>query len=201
MKNTTIILIILLLFSGCASDNNNKINIQEDKQTINSEDFSSELDSIAHLEKLRFFGYEKETTIDSLRVVISNAKTVKAYCWNSKDKNPANVYHYIVDANGVFDDRIEFEITLNDTQVNEFIGIVCDSKIYSDTTELGTSCFIPHIAFVYFNENDSIIGQSNYCYMFYGGIKNVPKTESKRLTKAGNIRMIEFCKTIGLDIP
>lgn len=149
------------------------------------------------MEKLRFFGYEKETNIDSLQAVINKSKTVKAYNWNAKDRNPANVYHHIVDAYGVFDERVELEIILNDSEVAELKSVICDRNTYSDTTWLGTSSFVPHIAFVYFDSRDSIIGQSNFCYMF-GGIKNVPKTDRKRLSKVGNKRMIEFCEEIGL---
>ncbi len=199
MKNSINIILIILLLSGCSFDKNKRIESNQEIEITDEETYSKELDLLFHLEKLRFFGYEAESNLDSLRIVIENSKTVKAYNWNAKDRNPANVCHYIVDAYGVFDERVELEIILDGTQINKLESIICDSVNYSDTTWLGTSSFIPHIAFVYFDEYGSIIGQSNYCYLFGGGIKNVPKTERKRLSKAGNKRMIEFCEDIGLE--
>ncbi len=190
---------MILFLSGCSIDKEKQIESNQEIEITDEEACSKDLDSLVHLEKLRFFGYEAETNLDSLRIVFDHSKTVKAYNWNAKDRNPANVYHYIVDAYGVFDERVELEIILDGAQINKLESIICDSVNYSDTTWLGTSCFIPHIAFVYFDENDSIIGQSNYCYLFGGGIKNVPKTEKKRLSKAGNKRMMEFCEDIGLE--
>ena len=46
---------------------------------------------------------------------------------------------------------------------------------------------------------DSIIGQSNYSYMFEGGLKNIPEIKNQVLTKNGNERMMRFCEKIGLQ--
>jgi hypothetical protein len=142
----------------------------------------------------QFFDDLEWSTLDSLGKVIESSDKIIAYNWNEKDQNSANVYHHIVDAYGTFDSRIGKEITLNKSQKSNLKALLSDSTNFKGSN---STCFIPHIAFVYYLES-KIIGQSNLCFLC-SGVKSIPKSTTA-LSDKGLIRLKHFCENIGLEI-
>ena len=161
----------------------------ENDKKINEEDRITE-----NWDKAQFYDDLAFTGLDSLGKIIQISDSIIAYNWNANDKNPANVYSYIVDAYGKFDSRIEKKLVLNDIQKKSLIHLITDSMNYEGSNSM---CFIPHIAFVYYKKS-KIIGQSNVCFLC-SGIKSVPKSTTA-LNKRGNKKLKNFCRNLGLKI-
>lgn len=145
-------------------------------------------------DKKQYFDHLQAVSLDSLGQVITKADSVVAYNWNDRDGNPANVYHHIVDFYGQFSDRINQVITLNAGQQSTLSSILTDSSNFEGSN---SSCFIPHIAFVYYRQG-KIIGQSNVCF-FCAGVKSVPKSTTA-LSAAGVRVLRDFCGAVGLEL-
>ncbi|MEM6261902.1 MAG: hypothetical protein AAGI38_05300 [Bacteroidota bacterium] len=145
-------------------------------------------------DKHEFFDDLEWTTLDSLGKVIEIADSIVAYNWNGHNGNPASVHHHIVDAYGKFDEKVGNNIALNDFQKTTLKGLLIDSTNFEGNN---STCFIPHIAFVYYKESE-IIGQSNVCFLC-SGVKSVPKS-TKALSSMGIRKLKDFCRKIGLEI-
>lgn len=135
-----------------------------------------------------------EKGLDSLKNVIASADRVVAYNWNGREDNPANTLDYVADAYGTFTDRLGKNFDLDKSQIKALGSILTDTAHYNGYNSM---CFIPHIAFVYIKD-DSIIGQSNVCFMC-SGVKSIPKS-TQALSDAGVVKLKAFCKEVGLEI-
>lgn len=162
---------------------------------IQSTDFQ-ESDEKNDYDKHQFFEDLKPATRDDLAKIIEQADSVIAYNWNGNNGSPANTEHYIVDAYGKFDTKITKQFKLLKLQIQGLKNILTEKSNYEYEGSTAT-CFLPHIAFVYYR-NNKITGQSNVCFLCEG-VKNIPKHNGS-LSEKGTKRLKNFCKSIGLNI-
>ena len=189
MRHKEIHILFLLLLFSC-----NSSKLEEDKSKKEIEYNKAGKHNIEEWDKHQFFDDLEWTSLDSLSKVIQYSDSIIAYNWNDKDGNSANVQHHIVDAYGKFDKRVGKNILLNASQKTDLKVLLSDSTNYEGSN---TTCFIPHIAFVYYKKNQ-IIGQSNLCFLC-SGVKSVPKSTTA-LNEKGNKKLKNFCREIGLEI-
>ena len=173
-----ILSICFLIIIACRNENKNGV--------------SNEYYSKQYISEFRFFENDKVVSIDSLSKTIASSKMIKVFNWNDSSDNAANVYDYIIDKYGYYDETARGGIVLNQIQADSLLAIICDTNTYERE-----SCFcnVSHIAFVYYDKNGKVIGQSNIS--FHGdGIQSIPKIESEMLTQSGFSRLYNFCKSI-----
>jgi hypothetical protein len=141
---------------------------------------------------------EKKISVTDLGKLISSCSYVMAYNFNDNNGNSANTVHYIVGEDGYYKTKAGLTngIRLSKKQVNELTMIVADSATYSGPAGM---CFIPHIAFVYFDGSDNIVGQSNVCFLCIG-VKSRPGIKNEHLSTEGVLKLHAFCKGLGLQI-
>jgi hypothetical protein len=133
---------------------------------------------------------------NNIAKIIGQADSVVAYNWNGNNGSSANTEHYIVDMYGKFDNKITKQFQLTKNQIQGLKNILIDKSNYEYEGSTAT-CFVPHIAFVYYQRGE-IIGQSNVCFLC-AGIKSLPKFDGE-LNESGIEKLKNFCKSIGLTI-
>jgi hypothetical protein len=176
MNRYYLLLLLLGLFLFNCGNNKNKLKAEEEDHH-------------------QFFGDLAHTELADLELIMKQSDKVIAYNWNGNNGNPASIAQdYIVDAYGQFDKTVGKQFELSHSQIQELKAILSNKTTYNEPV---ATCFLPHIAFVYYRDN-KITGQTNVCFLCEG-VKSVPKFNGS-LSKKGTERLKKFCKSIGLKI-
>lgn len=178
---------------SCADSNQNNSELEEKQaHRVNHKELHSAVNQ--SYDEHQYFDDLARVTPNNIGTTIRASDKIIAYNWNGTESNAANVQHHIVDAYGKFDNSTVQRCTLNKSQKYRLASIVSDTSTYEGSTPM---CFIPHIAFVYFNE-DKIIGQTNICFIC-SSTKSVPRVEGG-LSETGMNELKSFCDSLGLSI-
>ena len=125
--------------------------------------------------------------------LIQSADKVVAYNWNRNEHNSANTKHFMIRSSHIDQTAIKVH-ELNEVEKEKWTNLVTDTNNYRNLTPM---CFTPHIAFLYYR-NDTIIGQSNVCFLCTAIFSKPGDRLSLKEESTSEIK--SFCRSLGLKI-